>query len=382
MAHILRTTTLVLLTVTAAVPSSLLAAGTVGSGTPASCTEAAFDTALGGGGTVSFSCGGSAHTITLSARKTIAADTVIDGANLITLSGGNASALFEVNSGVTFDLRHITLADGRTTGNGDGGAAIRSNGGIVIILDGDIVNNSTADAGCGAIALLGGSLTATNTTFRGNHVDGAAQGGVMCVNNVASVTLENCTISGNYGSASGVMTMSGLMTMTNCTVANNTSDVSSSGNFALNVFGDDAVLTLRNTIIANNPSGNCGTFVDGTIVDGGNNLQYPATECGATIASLNPHLQPLGNYGGTTLTHALGWPSPAVDGGDSGTCLPADQRGHARVDGDNDGTVVCDIGAYEADAGSESVPATSTAGLVALALLLALGGGALLLRRG
>ena len=36
-------------------------AGTVGGGTPASCTEAALDAALAGGGSVSFNCGGSPH---------------------------------------------------------------------------------------------------------------------------------------------------------------------------------------------------------------------------------------------------------------------------------------------------------------------------------
>ena len=40
------------------------AAGVVGTGTAASCTEAAFANALSGGGTVTFNCGGAA-TITL-----------------------------------------------------------------------------------------------------------------------------------------------------------------------------------------------------------------------------------------------------------------------------------------------------------------------------
>jgi hypothetical protein len=34
------------------------AAGVVGTGTPATCTESAFDTALTGGGSVTFNCGG------------------------------------------------------------------------------------------------------------------------------------------------------------------------------------------------------------------------------------------------------------------------------------------------------------------------------------
>jgi len=47
--------------------TSVLAAGVVGDGTPESCTEAALDTTLAGGGTVTFNCGGTA-TITVTSR--------------------------------------------------------------------------------------------------------------------------------------------------------------------------------------------------------------------------------------------------------------------------------------------------------------------------
>ncbi|MCA9955010.1 MAG: hypothetical protein KC434_09840, partial [Anaerolineales bacterium] len=62
-------------------------AGVVGSGTPGSCTEAALNTALSGGGSISFNCGGS-HTITLTSQKTINSNTTINGGGQITLSGG------------------------------------------------------------------------------------------------------------------------------------------------------------------------------------------------------------------------------------------------------------------------------------------------------
>ena len=64
----------------------------VGTGTSASCTEAALDTCLPGGGsfdgTVTFNCGGAPATITVTSIKTISADTTIDGGSLITTSGG------------------------------------------------------------------------------------------------------------------------------------------------------------------------------------------------------------------------------------------------------------------------------------------------------
>jgi hypothetical protein len=65
---------------------------------------------------------------------------------------------------------------------------------------------------------------------------------------------------------------------------------------------------------------------------------------------------PLGDDGGPTQTHALLPGSNAIDTGDSvAGCigpnslpLPTDQRGALRtVDGDQNGTAICDIGAFE-----------------------------------
>jgi CSLREA domain-containing protein len=69
---------------------------------------------------------------------------------------------------------------------------------------------------------------------------------------------------------------------------------------------------------------------------------------------LDPGLLPLANNGGPTQTHALRSDSPAVDQGTGVTsatffdCPATDQRGFTRpVDGDDDGTADCDVGAYE-----------------------------------
>ena len=62
------------------VANHALAAGVVGSGTSESCTEAALDVALAGGGTVTFNCGAESVTITVTSEKTITSDTTVDGA--------------------------------------------------------------------------------------------------------------------------------------------------------------------------------------------------------------------------------------------------------------------------------------------------------------
>ena len=81
----------------------------------------------------------------------------------------------------------------------------------------------------------------------------------------------------------------------------------------------------------------------------GNNLES-ANTCGLNAAgdkiNANPKLGPLQNNGGTTWTHALLAGSPAIDGGTNSGCPATDQRGVSRpIDGDHDGSAVCDIGA-------------------------------------
>jgi hypothetical protein len=84
------------------------AGGVVGNGTPGSCTEAAFNTALGGG-SVTFNCGPALHTILITGQKSINFNTTIDGGGVITLDGQDAHRLFDV--GAVLTLRNIVLTE-------------------------------------------------------------------------------------------------------------------------------------------------------------------------------------------------------------------------------------------------------------------------------
>ncbi|HLE27038.1 MAG TPA: choice-of-anchor Q domain-containing protein, partial [Anaerolineales bacterium] len=142
-------------------------------------------------------------------------------------------------------------------------------------------------------------------------------------------------------------------------------------------------VTVKNTLMAGNTDASSGTKhpdCSGTFTTQGYNLIGINTGCsgftngvngdqvGTSGSPLNPQLGPLSNNGGATLTHALLTPSPAIDKGNPATpgsggnaCAATDQRGYARpVDGDNNGSALCDTGGYELGAVPPPAPVTTT----------------------
>ncbi|MCX8061591.1 MAG: hypothetical protein N3D16_03305, partial [Anaerolineales bacterium] len=113
-------------------PLPVQAGGTVGSGTPGSCSEVAFFGALSGGGTVTFNCGSAPYTLVLNNTVDISPGptTIIDGGGQITLQRASGR-IFNVQSGASLTLRNITL-DGGLTNDIFGGAAIYNAGGTVL----------------------------------------------------------------------------------------------------------------------------------------------------------------------------------------------------------------------------------------------------------
>jgi len=88
-------------------------------------------------------------------------------------------------------------------------------------------------------------------------------------------------------------------------------------------------VSAENTLIVNNTGGNCQVELQGALIDDGFNMQFPGTDCGATIIAADPGLGALTYNGGPTPTFALPDGSPAIDTGDP-TYTPSpdyDQRG-------------------------------------------------------
>ncbi len=104
----------------------------------------------------------------------------------------------------------------------------------------------------------------------------------------------------------------------------------------------NSTTTLQNSIYAGNSAINVGGV--GSNISLGNNLSDDATGGGgpADLVTTEPVLAPLGNYGGSTQTHALLPGSPAINAGNNAGAPVIDQRGIARP---QVGTV--DIGAFE-----------------------------------
>lgn len=293
-----------LLGLTAAGASQVQAEGVVGSGTPGSCTEAALDAALNGGGTVIFNCGSSPHTIILTSQKSINDDTTIEGGNLIILSGANSTRLFDV--GAVLTLRDIVLANGYF--NGDGGA-IRNNANGTLALDNVTLQNSTATLSGGAIvsygplnildsnltgntALNGGALylrfsgsqtTIVNSNLTDNQANGineahglggvillwdgahasiqgsdiddntGVNGGAVYITEDASLLLEDSSMSGNKsldGSGGGIYNR-GTVTLTRVTFDGNSTTSDKNGGGLYNEFG---LALLTDVTFSNNQS--------------------------------------------------------------------------------------------------------------------------------
>jgi hypothetical protein len=174
----------------------------VGSG--AGCGEADLDAALAAGGVVTFDCGTGA-TIAVTSPKVITQTTVIDGGGEVTLSGGDSTRIFLVETEVDLTLQNLTLADARVNGpRGDGpgpdnsGAAVfRHSSSTLNVLNVTFRNNHAtsagADIGGGAIYSYGGDTVIVGSTFDGN----SASGGGAIGNLRSNLAIYNSSFANN-----------------------------------------------------------------------------------------------------------------------------------------------------------------------------------------
>ena len=201
------------------------------------------------------------------------------------------------------------------------GGGIANDGSTVYLASSELSGNTAASVGGGL--RNNGSTSIENSTFSGNHSDGAG-GGIdnsEPSNPSAVLYLVNVTLNGNSAGSGG-------------------------GNLNLGSISS-ANVSLLNTLVASGTPSNC----DKAVTSQGYNLESTNT-CGLAAAgdlvNTDPKLLPLQDNGGSTRTHALLPNSPAVDTGSNSGAPGIDQRIVTRPqDGNNDGSSVVDIGAYE-----------------------------------
>jgi hypothetical protein len=357
------------------------------------------------GDTIVFASGLNGQPITLTGgRLTIGTNLTISGpgANNLTISGNNASGVFQISGGVTGSISGLTLTGGNSSNGGavqvnsggvltlsqstisgntatNDGGAIYSSGGTVTVSYCTISGNSATNVG-GGICDFGGAVTISNSTIAGN-TSGSSGGGIY--NNNATAALSASTISGNAGNrGGGIYTIFSTDTITNCTITGNSSStigggicnfagsdtISSStitGNAANNGIGGgggggiynggSGTVTIQNTILAGNSAGGFGPDGAGSsgFTSNGYNLIgndsfltiTPTTgdQVGTNGSPINPVLSPLANFGGPTLTIAPLIGSPALHAGVEDASVPTDQRGVSRPQGSSNPN----IGAFE-----------------------------------
>ena len=317
----------------------------------------------------------------------------------VTVSGNNASRVFQVDSGATANLNGLTITGGSTI---DRGAGLFVYG--TAVLTDCIVTGNTANSGAGIYvgkwfyASTGGSVTLTNTILSNNTASNSGFGGGLLSGNSTTVVMTNCTVSSNSAGWGGGIYTDGTTKLTDCTFSGNTAvylgggvnldagsatltNVTISGNTAskgaglinwyatttvtnATISGNSATtnaggvynyagnLTLNNTIVASNTLGGGASDIvvrtPANNVSGSQNLIGTGGSGGLVngvngniVGVTNPLLSPLGNYGGPTRTIALLPGSPAINAGSNALAIgTTDQRGKSYV-----GTV--DIGAFE-----------------------------------
>jgi CSLREA domain-containing protein len=283
----------------------------------------------------------------------------------------NNSANGPLGGGAIFAASATTITDSTLQNNSsaaNGGAIVNSGNGSSLTLEQSTVKGNSVTSGQGGGLYNTTGATILRSTFSGNS---ASDGGAIANVNFSgptSVSLLLTTLSGNSATNRGgglFNDVSATALVVDSTLAFNSAATSGGG-----IFRQGAV-TIGGTILANNSAGTSGPDISGVLNSMGNNLIGSTSGGSGFISSdlknVDPSLRPLQDNGGPTLTHGLGAGSPAIDGNKTTTSTTTDQRLRTRpVDGNFDGIAQADIGAYEAQGTSLSLPTGATDVTIAL----------------
>jgi hypothetical protein len=228
------------------------------------------------GGTVSFDLPADSL-ITLGSEIALARNISIVGpSNRLTLSGGGAARVFNVNSGAAAYVSDLNL----TGGSAASGGAVENSGTLTLV--GVSLYGNTATDGGGAVR-NDGTLALVNSTLSGNGATSATSDGGALLNAAGkTATLLNVTVTDNTAGRDG------------------------------NGIHNSGTLILKNSLVAGNGSSGVDLYDAGT------------TNATGSITSGAPGLSALAFRGGPTRTHVPLPGSAAVGGGADATALDDD----------------------------------------------------------
>ena len=224
------------------VPSTVTNLNDAGLG---SLRQAIIDTPAGG--TVDFQSGLTGTIMLTSGELAITHDLTVagPGADRITVSGNHHSRVFEIPSAqIRVTISALTVADGFVSGN--------------VAYGGGIFND--------------GTLTVTDCTVSGNHVEADIVGGEGAgITNTGTLTIINCTISGNSastGEGGGIWNAYGTVSLIDSTISGNSALLYAGGGIFQYTGGAGATLIMSNSSVSGNSAGTLGGGIflsDGTL---------------------------------------------------------------------------------------------------------------------
>ncbi len=308
---------------------------TSGQGTDGSCSlrDALLEAAATGGGNISFDATtfNAPTTITLSnGSLTLPSDTTISGptsgsgaslANLVTVDGNAASAVFTVSSGVTgASIANLTIQHGNNAG-------IQNAGALTLTAD-SIKRNHTIGSGLGGGINNSGTLVLSGSTISRNTAGGNGGG----ISNSGTLTLSDDTISDNgTANSGGGIYNSATLVVSDSTLSANTAATASGGGGIDNT--GSGTVTLANAIVSGNSANSSADDFEGVAyTDKGGNLAGVVN--GATVNATAIDLAPLDGYGGPTSTLIPLPGSPAICAGLAANIpsgLTKDERGLSNI---------------------------------------------------
>jgi hypothetical protein len=226
------------------VPSTLTVTNTLDSGAGSLRAAIAIANAAKTSDTIVFASSLNGQTITLtSGELLITSDVTIagPGKDKLTISGDNASRVFELSNKAKTHLPQVSLS-GMTISNGDG--QIGGTGGAI--------NNY-------------GTLTISNCTLSGNTA-GLANGGA--INNYGTLTISNSVLSDNSAAIGGAIGNGGTLTVNGCILTGNSATGGLAEGGAISSAGSGLVTVSGSTLSDNSAPGSgsgSGTGLGGGI---------------------------------------------------------------------------------------------------------------------